>query len=220
MDNELNRSGVVLCGGKSSRMGRPKAGLLFGSETLLQRVVGTLLSDVSLVVVVAAAGQDVPEFDERVLVVRDSIPDAGPLVGLEVGLAAAYEKGSSAAFVTSCDSPFLKIEFVRDLFDRISNFDVVVPKDNQFHYPLAAVYRTGLYTKIAELIRSGERRPRVLYQHCKTLEVPTAELAGIDPKLCSLENLNTPDDYRRALKKANLDVPMWLDSLGTSGNRD
>ena len=53
--------GVVLCGGRSSRMGRPKASLPFAGETMLARVVGVLGGVVSPVVVVAASGQDVPQ---------------------------------------------------------------------------------------------------------------------------------------------------------------
>src|SRR5579871_4934557 len=80
--------GIVLCGGRSSRMGRPKAWLPFGDELMLPRVVRVLRAVVDPVVVVAAPGQDVPPLPPDVEIVRDEIEGKGPLGGLAAGLAA------------------------------------------------------------------------------------------------------------------------------------
>ena len=82
-------AGVVLCGGQSSRMGRPKAWLPFGGEVMLVRVVRLLGEVVSPLVVVAAPGQDVPALPADVAVVRDPERGRGPLQGL----AAVYRLG-------------------------------------------------------------------------------------------------------------------------------
>src|SRR5438270_743027 len=103
--------GIVLCGGRSSRMGRPKAWLPFGGELMLQRVVRVLRQVVDPVVVVAAPGQDVPPLPSDVGIVRDEVEGKGPLGGLVAGLAALEEK-ADAAYLSSCDVPFLKAEFV------------------------------------------------------------------------------------------------------------
>jgi molybdopterin-guanine dinucleotide biosynthesis protein A len=63
--------GIVVCGGKSSRMGRAKAWLELGRETFLQRVVRVLGEVVSPVVVVAAVGQELPPLPDDVEIVRD-----------------------------------------------------------------------------------------------------------------------------------------------------
>ncbi|HUR55514.1 MAG TPA: NTP transferase domain-containing protein, partial [Gemmataceae bacterium] len=65
----MQTAGIVLCGGRSSRMGRAKAWLPFGGETMLQRVVRVVGEVVSPVVVVAAAGQDVPPLPVGVRIV-------------------------------------------------------------------------------------------------------------------------------------------------------
>src|SRR6516162_8765549 len=80
--------GIVLCGGRSERMGRPKAWLPFGDELLLPRVVRLLRQAVDPVVVVAAPDQDVPPLPDGVAVVRDEAKGRGPLQGLAAGLAA------------------------------------------------------------------------------------------------------------------------------------
>src|SRR4051812_47103723 len=98
-------AGIVLCGGRSSRMGRAKAWLPFGPELMLQRVV-RLLSELSPRVVVAAPGQEVPGLPDSVEIVRDAREGLGPLQGLAAGLAALAGK-ADVAYLSSCDVPFL-----------------------------------------------------------------------------------------------------------------
>src|SRR5215213_4616179 len=104
--------GIVLCGGRSSRMGRQKAWLPFGDEVLLQRVVRVLREVVEPVVVVAAPDQDLPPLPAGVLVARDDREYLGPLNGLAAGLAALGSR-AGAAYLSSCDVPFLLPGFVR-----------------------------------------------------------------------------------------------------------
>ncbi len=211
-DDETNRpfGGVILCGGMSRRMGRPKADLPFGSETMLQRVVRLLSTEVVPIAVVAAAQQELPEFDSPVIVARDRLESAGPLAGIAVGLGALPSR-TEAAFVTSCDVPLLRPAFVRALLTRLEGNDVVVPFDEQHLHPLAAVYRTNLVTRIERLLDQECRRPRQLFRHVKALEVPTSELRAVDPHLDTLLNLNHPADYRAALQREQLPIPSWLD---------
>src|SRR5205085_4657886 len=98
----VRTAGVVLCGGQSSRMGRPKAWLPFGGELMLPRVVRLLGDAVSPLVVVAAPGQDVPPLPDGVAVTRDAEEGRGPLQGLLAGLR-ALEGRADAAYLSSCD---------------------------------------------------------------------------------------------------------------------
>src|SRR5262245_60341239 len=103
-------AGVVLCGGQSSRMGRPKAWLPFGGELMLPRVVRLLGEAVRPVVVVAAPGQDVPPLPPEIAVVRDEERGRGPLQGLAAGLDALTGQ-ADAVYLSSCDVPFLRPAF-------------------------------------------------------------------------------------------------------------
>ena len=103
--------GIVLCGGKSTRMGVAKATLPFGPETMLQRVVRLLGTVVSPIVVVAARDQDLPVLPPDVIVTRDEREARGPLEGLRAGLK-ALPPAVDAAYVTSCDVPLLVPAFV------------------------------------------------------------------------------------------------------------
>lgn len=106
-------AGIVLCGGRSGRMGRSKADLVFGSETLLERVVRILQKVAGHVVVVAAANQPLPDLGANVTEVEDSEEFGGPLFGMEAGLRAVEELSQdfSIAYLTSWTSR----SFVRNL---------------------------------------------------------------------------------------------------------
>ena len=119
--------GIVLCGGQSSRMGRPKAWLPFAGELMLPRVVRLVGEAVSPVVVVAAPEQEVPPLPDEVAIVRDEERGRGPLAGLSAGLKALAGR-AEAAYLSSCDVPFLRPAFVRRLVGLLGEHAVCVPR--------------------------------------------------------------------------------------------
>ena len=103
-------AGIVLAGGRSSRMGTPKAWLDWHGSTLLRRTCGVVARGVDgPVVVVRAPGQELPELPDAVEVVEDAREGQGPLQGLLAGLEAV---DGELAFVASTDMPFLHPRFV------------------------------------------------------------------------------------------------------------
>lgn len=199
----MKKGAIILCGGKSSRMGRDKATLPFGPELMLQRVV-RLVSEVvdpASIVVVAAPGQILPDLPENVVVTRDEQPERGPLEGLAAGLRAIPES-TDAVYATSCDVPLLVPGFVLRMFQLLGDFDIAVPRDGQFHHPLGAVYRPGVLASVQRLLDVDRLRPRFLFDEVRTIEVPVEDLRTVDPMLSTLMNLNHPDDYQAALKTA------------------
>lgn len=193
----------MLCGGRSSRMGQPKLTLPFGDEPMLVRVVRILRTTVSPIVVVAAPGQEVPPLPSDVRILRDEQEHLGPLAGMSVGLQALAGE-VDAAFVSSCDVPLLRPEFVAEMIRRLSGHDLVVPKEGDFYHPLAAVYRTSLAERTRQLVAAQRLRPLFLIQASDSVEVSVDELRAVDPQLQSLRNLNRPEDYEEALRLAGL----------------
>ncbi len=195
--------GIVLCGGKSSRMGRPKLALPFGSELMLPRVVRILGEVVFPVVVVAAPDQEVPPLPNDVRIVRDEQEYLGPLAGMAAGLNAIANE-VDAAYVSSCDVPLLLPEFIREMICRLGLHELAVPREGDFHHPLAAVYRTSLLDRVRQLVSEQRLRPLFLIQQSDSVEVPIDELRGVDPQLQSLRNVNRPEDYEAVLQLAGL----------------
>jgi molybdopterin-guanine dinucleotide biosynthesis protein A len=182
-------------------MGRPKAWLPFGGETMLVRVVRLLGEVVAPVVVVAAPGQDVPELPPEVEVVRDPERGRGPLQGLAAGLEALRGK-ADAAYLSSCDVPLLRPAFVRRLTDLLGEQDIAVPEVGGYRHPLAAVYRLEVAAVAGRLLAEDRLRPAFLFDQASTRIVRPEELADVDPDFRSLRNLNTPAEYEEALRDA------------------
>lgn len=202
----LRIGGIVLCGGRSSRMGQPKALLPVGDEVMLQRVVRQLASVVHPIVVVAAADQLLPDLNIegcQVRIVRDPVEYRGPLAGLAAGLAAVSTE-VDAVYASACDAPLLCPNFVRAMIAALGSAEIAVPHDGQFHHPLAAVYRTGIRSRIEALLAADQLRPTALYTCCVTHNISTETLRSADPNLDSLWNTNTPEEYARALDKLGL----------------
>jgi len=200
-------AGIVLCGGRSRRMGQSKALLPFGNETMLQRVIRIMSQVASPIVAVKAASQQLPAMPDNLLLTQDRHPDQGPLEGIRMGLAALKQSApeSSATYVTSCDVPLLQPGFVQAVASRLGNADAAVVVEDGFRHPLAAVYRTSVLPVIDSLLDAGKRRPLFLFEQVETVLVSTEELRGADPDLSSLANLNQPSDYLAALQKAGLE---------------
>src|SRR5829696_7187757 len=141
-------AGIVLAGGRSSRMGTPKAWLDWHGSTLLRRSCGIVARGAGgPVVVVRAPGQELPPLPDGVRVVEDAREGKGPLQGLLAGL-------------------------------RAVDGDVAVPHLAGFRQPLAAAYRTALAPLVAELVDEDRMKPAFLFERCATRwleELPHAE---------------------------------------------
>ncbi|WP_046469241.1 NTP transferase domain-containing protein [Allosalinactinospora lopnorensis] len=206
-------AGVVLAGGRSSRMGAPKAALNWHGSTLLRHVTGVVGRAVDgPVIVVRAPDQVLPELDPAVAVQEDPEEGRGPMQGLAVGLSAAAEHAETA-FVCSTDLPFLHTAFVRAVLrgfqpDPASGWanppDVVLPFVGGFRQPMAAGYRTDLAGRVTKLLEEQRLRPAHLFEECAVRQIDDAgfladpRLAEVDPGLDAVVNVNTPEEYSAA----------------------
>ena len=184
-------AGIVLAGGRSSRMGTPKAWLDWHGSTLLRRTCRVVARGADgPVVVVRAPDQELPELPDGVRVVEDAREGQGPLQGLLAGLEAV---DGELAFVASTDMPFLHPRFVAAVCAAARDADAAVPHLGGFRQPLAAAYRTTLAPLVAELVEQGRMKPAFLFDRCDTRwldDLPYPE---------SVRNLNERDDYEAAL---------------------
>jgi molybdopterin-guanine dinucleotide biosynthesis protein A len=184
-------AGIVLAGGRSSRMGTPKAWLDWHGTTLLRRTCGVVARGAGgPVVVVRAPGQELPELPDGVRVVEDAREGQGPLQGLLAGLEAT---DGELAFAASTDMPFLHPRFVAAVCAAADGADAAVPHLGDFRQPLAAAYRTDLAPLLAELVAGGRMKSAFLFERCKTRwldDLPHPE---------SVRNLNTREEYEGAL---------------------
>jgi len=195
----LRVGGVILCGGESQRMGRPKAWLPWAGEPMLLHIIRTLQQAVNPIIAVAARDQDVPSLPAGVQLARDEIKGLGPLQGLCVGLAQLKEQ-ADAAYVSSCDVPFLHRAFIERMIGLLEHELICVPRVHDRFYPLAAVYRLDVLDAARHLLQEKRLSLTCLFEGIPTRIVLPDELAQADPELQSLRNLNLPEDYEAARK--------------------
>ncbi len=193
-------SAIVLAGGRSRRMGRPKASLKFGELTLLDLIVLRLGKSFSEIVVVAApaALAEIRLADaDSAKIVHDAVPFEGPLAGLQRGLDEVF---GDPVFACSCDLPMLSAMVARALCSMIGAYDAVIPEVDGMPQPLHAAYRKRCAGAIGELLARGERRTIALTQALSVLKVGESHLRQLDPGLTSFFGINTPDQYLAALQ--------------------
>jgi molybdopterin-guanine dinucleotide biosynthesis protein A len=186
-------AGIVLAGGRSSRMGAPKAWLDWHGTTLLRRTCGIVARGADgPVVVVRAPGQELPPLPGGVRVVEDAREGRGPMQGLLAGLEAV---DGDVAFVASTDMPFLHPRFVAAVCAGIGDADAAVPYADGHRQPLAAAYRTALAPLLAQLVAEDRMRSAFLFERCDARwleDLPHPE---------SVRNVNERADYEQALAK-------------------
>jgi molybdopterin-guanine dinucleotide biosynthesis protein A len=219
-------AGIVLAGGRSSRMGTPKAALEWHGSTLLRRTVGILarVTD-GPVLVVRAPGQALPDLPPQVDVVDDPREGLGPVQGLAAGLAAAAGR-ADVAFVCSTDLPFLHPAFVRRVLRAVAGgADVSLPVARGYPQPLAAAYRATLAPVAERLVAEGRLRPAFLFEECAVTRLDEAALRGdpilaaLDPELDSVLNINEPGEYQAARARIAPEVTIQRFGALADGHR-
>jgi len=166
-----NWSAIVLTGGTNTRFGSDKSTALLGEETLLQRLVKEIPSDISIVIV-----GDKPSLDREVTVVREEPALGGPVAAIAAGLT-KITTDRVAVFAT--DMPFAP-RIAGELL--AIDADAVLPIDESgYRQPLAAVYKTdALRTALENLgVLHGESMKNLIAQ-LEVAEVKTAQRALID----------------------------------------
>ncbi len=198
---QSKHAGIVLAGGRSSRLGTPKAWLPFGPELMLQRVVRRLGEAVRPVVVAARTGQELPTLPPWVHMVHDQQEDRGPMEGLKMAM--QWLQGRAEfAFVSGCDAPLLEPRFVNRMLELAVGFDIAVPHVHGFDEPLAAVYRINTLSKIRQLLAAGSYSVASLFDCVATRRVAVEDLSEVDLRLQSLVNVNDLASYRSVLEQA------------------
>lgn len=194
----LDMTGLILVGGDSRRMGRPKADIELGGQTLLEHVLSKLSPVCRQVILVARRPSDFLELDLRI--VRDLVPGQGPLSGLATGL---FYSRYTWALTLACDLPFLSESLLRYLAQKAlaasGKTMAVVPRTEAGWEPLVAVYSKDCLPTARKLLDKGRRKIYELSDYglpWQAVGPDELQAAGEDP--ASFFNINTPEDLKRA----------------------
>ena len=192
-------AGVILAGGRNSRMGGiDKAFLRVGGETIFDRTLSVLRRCFANIVVVSNTPEKYSGY--AVDVTPDELVGLGPLGGLHAALGRISTR---YAFVTACDMPYLREEPIRYLVSRLREQDAIVPHWDGDIEPLHALYAARLRPRIAEATARGARALRDFLPELDVeyiSQTAMAEVAGAEE---SFRNVNTPEEAARFAVQVN-----------------
>lgn len=183
-------TGLILAGGKSSRMGQDKSLLPYAGEPMIQRVVDELRPVVDEILIVSNQQKKYGIPDTREI--ADIFTDMGPLAGIHAGLSAA---ANDYIFVTACDMPYFDGRLARFLIDQAAGYDVVVPQINNYPEPLFAVYAKKCLPYIQDCLERNVRKILAFYPMVKVNFVGEELIRQVSDPEKAFFNVNTPADY-------------------------
>lgn len=184
---------AILAGGKSRRMGRPKAFLPLGDQPLIARVIAALKRAFSELFIVASDGA--PFGGLGLPVVPDKRPGAGAFGGVFTAIEAA---STPQVLVVACDMPYLNADLLAHLALRAEGHAAAVPRAADGLHPLHAVYAKRAGGAFAAAMDRGALKLMDVLSALDCIEVGESEMRRLDPGLHSLFNVNRPEDLDRA----------------------
>ena len=181
--NNIEISAVILSGGKSTRMGQDKAGLILDGQTFLAMLEENLAQADEILLSVREKS-DYPEY--LIKHVTDRFPGCGPLAGIHTAMEVCR---NPILFVVSCDMPFVDMELVNHLLPYLTeSVDAVVPveKSGKKHV-LCALYRRSIKKIVEAQLKSEDYKVQHILEKIRVCYVAVEGLC----------NINTPQDYQK-----------------------
>lgn len=196
-------SSVILAGGKSKRFGKNKAFLKIGGRILIDQIVekmGRLSNEIIIVTNILKKFDYLPKkFDYlNVKLIKDIIKYKGSLGGIYSGI--LFAKNNSI-FVVACDMPFLNIPLLKYIISFFQDYDVVIPKINNFFEPLHAIYSKKCIKPIKRLIDENNLKIIDFFKDVNVKFVKKNEIEKFDPDFLSIFNINTLEDLKIVKEK-------------------
>lgn len=188
-------TGIILAGGKSSRMGENKAFVLFSNQPLVEILldkVSALFKDLMIV-------SNKPHLYQKygIRVEKDVFQDCGPLGGIYTGLFCSQNLHN---FILACDMPFANQDLIRYMLEKSADSDVTIAEHNGRLEPLCAVYSKNCIQPVKEQLVRNNLKIVDFFKHVRVKTISEEEVARFDPEGCCFANINTPEDYHQSLK--------------------
>lgn len=201
--NMISWSAAILAGGHGRRFGgADKSALVIGTRSILDRQIALLRSLTPHLLIVTNDRSRVQASGVRV--VEDRIAGAGALGGVYTAL---EEASTDHVLIIGCDMPFLTGPFLQYLIEQAGKADVVVPRDIHGRHPLCALYARRISRRFYARIHAGDLRVGDALEDVAVRDLGPDTLAPFDPDGRLLLNVNTPDDYARAVSMASDERP-------------
>jgi molybdopterin-guanine dinucleotide biosynthesis protein A len=171
-------SGIVLAGGKSSRMGMEKGLVEFRGKPLVTYAIDALKIVCDEILI--SSNTDTYDF-LGYPVISDVYPNCGPMGGIYSCL---LKSKNQLNFVLSCDMPLINEEIVSALVGDSEGFDVTIPwHEKEYFEPLCAVYERNTIPVFAKFIEAGNFKIPDLLREVNTKKIQTGKGSGLDAEI-------------------------------------
>lgn len=185
--------GVILSGGKSSRMGTNKSLLQLDNKPVIEQIADELKKCTDKLIINA---NDRVIYDFLHLpIIADRYVEKGPLAGIETAL---YHVDADLFFIAACDMPFINEVVYRYLQTKLDSYDAVIPVYGNYMHPLAGIYHKRILTKIQAQLDQNALQIKRLFDHCKVNFVHTFENIPDNLLRKHFFNMNDPRQYEIA----------------------
>ncbi|MFB4169168.1 molybdenum cofactor guanylyltransferase [Virgibacillus sp. JSM 102003] len=193
----MNISGVVLSGGKSSRMGTNKSLLTLEGKPVIEHITNELqlVSHTVSVISNTPSSFDFLNLD----LYKDRYLNLGPLAGLE---SAIYHIDADVYICAACDMPFIHKDVYDYLLHSLGDFDAVIPIYNEKMHPLSGIYTSNVLPEIQQLLANDQLKVRELFDHINVKYV--RDFGGIPEYILTRHffNMNYPNQYEEAKRES------------------
>ena len=188
-------TGIILSGGKSTRMGENKAFIEIEGVPIVSRIYTLFKELFQEVIIVTNQPELFKNFDSKIY--SDLLPNKGALGGLFTGL---FFSNFQYSFCVACDMPFIKKSLVQYLINNIEGEDVIVPRAKDGLQPLHAVYSKNCLDPIKKIMEQGKYKIIDFYNLVSIKIVEEKDFTSLDPLRESFINVNTPEELFMILK--------------------
>ena len=184
-------TGVILAGGRNSRIGQNKAFLEIGGKMIIKKTIEIYKKIFDEILIITNTPEDYQYLGLKVY--TDLIPNRGSLGGIYTGL--HYSK-SDYAFFAACDMPFLNERVIRHIIKGARDYDIIVPYYKHRLHPLHAVYSKRCLPIFKGMVEENRLKIKALF-----LKFRVKKIADIpETRLPPFSNINTKEDYKQAIK--------------------
>ena len=188
-------TGVILAGGLNSRFsGANKAFIQIGNKRILDHIYNVFREFFEEIILVTNDPLKYLGWDLKI--VTDIYPTRSSLTGIHAGL--FYATGSHA-FITACDTPFLKKELIETILCAVEpQIDIIIPETSAGIEPLCAVYSKRCLKQIENQLDKQEYKIQGFFNKVRVVKISENEIRAKDPELTSFFNVNTPCAFEKA----------------------
>ncbi|WP_099158306.1 molybdenum cofactor guanylyltransferase [Virgibacillus ndiopensis] len=189
----MNSCGVILSGGKSSRMGKTKSLLPLHNKSVIEHIALELSKFVDDLVV--ATNEPAKYTFLGLPMFTDRYTNKGPLAGIETGI---YHTNADFYFFAACDMPFINQQVYNFLVDQLKDFDAVIPVYENTMHPLTGIYKRSVLPNIQQQLDRDDRKVKKLFDYINVNYVSHYDTISDEILQRHFFNMNYPAQYEQA----------------------